>query len=110
MAIKKGAIKKLFTTSNANPTKGQRIAQGIGAAGAIGATIFGTGLAIQGKKNIKSAIKKAVKAPKEAVNKFQANREFKRQQREITKQKQQEQAPNATFNRRAGSKVPKATK
>ena len=110
MAIKKGAIKKLFTTSNASPSKGQRIAQGIGAAGAIGATILGTGLAIQGKQKIKSAIKKAVKAPKNIVDKVKENREFKKQQREITRQKQQEQTPKPTFTRRAGSKVPKANK
>jgi hypothetical protein len=76
-------IKKLFTTSNANPSKGQRIAQGVGLAGAIGTAILGTGLVLQKKQKIKSAIKKAVKAPKNIVDKVKENREFKKQQRII---------------------------
>jgi len=103
-------IKKLFTTSNANPSKGQRIAQGVGLAGAIGTAILGTGLVLQKKQKIKSAIKKAAKAPKEAIDKIKENRDFKKQQRIIAEQKKQEQLPKTTFNRKPGSKVPKANK
>lgn len=83
-------IKKLFTTSNANPSKGQRIAQGVGLAGAIGTTILGTGLVLQKKQKIKSAIKKAVKAPKRVIDKIKENRDYKKQQNEITKKKEAE--------------------
>lgn len=107
---KKGILKKMFTTSSSNPSKLARIGLGPASAALIASTIGVTGAALKYKKEIKSTAKKIAKAPKEAIDKIKENREFKQQQREIAKQKQQEQTPKPTFTRRAGSKVPKANK
>ena len=106
----KGIFKKILTTSSSNPSKLARIGLGPAAAALIGTGILATGTALKYKKEIKSTAKKIAKAPKEAIDKIKENREFKQQQREIAKQKQQEQTPKPTFTRRAGSKVPRANK
>jgi hypothetical protein len=106
----KGVLKKILTTSSSNPSKLARIGLGPAAAALIGSGVLATGAAIKYKKQIKSTAKKIAKAPKEAIDKIKENRDFKKQQRIIAEQKKQEQLPKTTFNRKPGSKVPRANK